>query len=68
MNKKTKYHHVKIDYTNWKGERGIREIVPYQIVFDSNKFHEEPQWLLEAFDIKKKDIRTFAMKNIHSWG
>ena len=58
---------VRIDYTNWKGERGVRVIVPYSIVFDSNDFHKDKQWLLEAFDTSKNAMRTFAMKDVHSW-
>jgi predicted DNA-binding transcriptional regulator YafY len=58
---------VRIDYTNWKGERGVRVIIPYSIVFDANEFHKEEQWLLEAFDVSKNVMRTFAMKGIHLW-
>lgn len=59
---------TKIDYTNWKGERTTRLIIPFDIEFGSNEWHQEKQWLLKAFDIEKDDMRTFAMKNIHSWG
>jgi hypothetical protein len=36
-------------------------------MFESNEWHPESQWLLEAFDLGCHEIRTFAMKNIHSW-
>lgn len=58
---------VEIDYTNWKGERFIRRIVPIRIFFGSNEWHTKPQWLIEANDLEKNAPRTFAMKDIHSW-
>ena len=57
-----------IDYTNWRGERRQRRIVPCGIIFSSNKWHPEPQWLLLAKDEGDATIKTFAMVNIHTWG
>lgn len=61
--------HVTIEYTNYRGERGRREIIPIQTTlrFSSTEFHPEQQWLMDAFDVKKEAYRTFAMKDIHSW-
>lgn len=59
--------HVRIDYTNWRGERASRVIVPDNIFFGSNEWHPELQWLLNAWDAEKDDNRTFAMANIHKW-
>lgn len=58
---------VIIDYTNWKGERSTRTILPIRIYWGSNEWHKENQWLLEAHDIDKKAVRNFALKDIHSW-
>ena len=58
---------VDIDYTNWRGERGIRMIRPLRIEWASNQWHPEPQWLLIAHDAKTNSDRTFAMQNIHSF-
>jgi len=58
---------VKIDYTNWKQERSTRTILPERIFFGQNEWHKEQQWLLEALDVEKKQMRTFAIKNIHLW-
>lgn len=60
---------VEIDYTNWKGERKKRTILPRPggVVFEGNKFHPKPQWILYAMDVEKKEERGFAMENIHSW-
>ncbi len=58
---------VSIDYTNWRGVRGRRDIVPMAISFGSNEYHKTDQWLLEAFDLNKGEPRSFAMSDIHSW-
>jgi hypothetical protein len=29
--------------------------------------HPEPQWILDAWDVEKGVIRSFAMRDIHSW-
>lgn len=59
---------VVIDYTNWRGERALRTIEPRQLVWsEGNEFHPRPQWLLEAWDVEKGALRSFAMVDIHSW-
>lgn len=59
--------HVIIDYTNWRGQRDMRRIVPISMRFENNEWHPDTQWLLEATDVEKGDIRTFAVVNIHGW-
>lgn len=59
--------HVKIDYTNHRGERSVRMIQPRAIAFDMTEWHPDQQWLLEAYDVEKGAGRTFAMKDIHGW-
>jgi predicted DNA-binding transcriptional regulator YafY len=58
---------VTIDYTNWRGERGTRRVIPISIVFTYNEWHPEQQWLCIATDVAKNEKRFFAMANIHSW-
>ncbi|MEK6894438.1 MAG: WYL domain-containing protein [Nanoarchaeota archaeon] len=58
---------VKIIYTNYKGETAERTIIPKEIVFESNEFHKEEQWILVAFDVDKQAERRFAIKDIKSW-
>jgi predicted DNA-binding transcriptional regulator YafY len=58
---------VKIDYTNHRGERSIRTILPEQIEWAKTEWHPETQWLLLAWDCDKEAEREFAMKDIHSW-
>lgn len=58
---------VTIVYTNYKGETAVRKIRPERIYFGSNEWHQEEQWLLEAFDLEKNASRTFAMRDIRTW-
>ena len=58
---------IKILYKNWKGETGIRNIIPKEIVFTSTEWHPEKQWCLVAYDIDKNADRTFACKDVASW-
>lgn len=59
---------VKIEYTNHRGERRTRRIVPQPpIVFKSTYYHSTAQWILRALDVEKNELRDFAMANIHSW-
>ena len=51
-----------ITYTNWKGERGRRSILPGRLLWGSNRWHPEPQWLVEALDMDKCATRTFALR------
>lgn len=59
---------VRIDYTNWRGERRMRVIRPLAdgFRFTKNNWHSE-QWLLRAQDVETGEIREFAMASIHSW-
>ena len=67
MEKMDKDKAVKIVYTNYKGETGIRSVIPQCIIFDCNEWHKEPQWLMTAYDLEKEADRTFALKDIKSW-
>jgi len=58
---------VWIDYTNWRGERGWRQIYPHSLKFEATSFHPEPQWMLHAYAIDRFANRTFAMADIHAW-
>jgi predicted DNA-binding transcriptional regulator YafY len=52
-------------YTNWKGETEERTIIPEEIRFGSCKpWHPEEQWLMYAWDCKKKVYREFAMNKM----
>ena len=58
---------VRILYTNHRGETRPRLIRPMRLLFTSNEWHPEPQWMLQAWDLEKDIERTFAMLKILSW-
>ncbi len=58
---------IRIDYTNYAGERTARIVEPIRIYFGSTDHHPEQQWLMEAFDVRKKAIRHFAIQDVHQW-
>lgn len=58
---------VKILYTNYRGEKGYRIIIPQSIYFGSTEWHPEKQWLLRAIDVQKQNSRDFAVKDIAEW-
>lgn len=58
---------VTIDYTNHRGERARRRVVPQRIAFESSEWHREPQWLMHAYDINRGVTRAFALSQIHEW-
>lgn len=58
---------IEIDYTNYRGRRGTRRIEPQRIWFGSTDYHREPQWLMDAFDLGRAAIRTFALRDIHGF-
>lgn len=58
---------VMIEYTNWRGEKSTRKIIPEKIYFGNTEWHPHPGWLLVAFDLEKGEMRHFALKDIHNW-
>jgi predicted DNA-binding transcriptional regulator YafY len=58
---------VRIDYTNHRGERSWRRILPLSLSFENSQWHPETQWILEAVDCDKNAIRDFALASIHEW-
>lgn len=52
---------VRFDYRNYKGEVETRLVRPIRLWFGSTCYHPEPQWLLEAVDLERKETRDFAM-------
>lgn len=59
--------HCLINYTNYRGERKSYVVIPHSIQFGKNEFHSYPQWLMTATDVTRNVLRTFTLKDIHSW-
>lgn len=51
-------------YTNYKNETSLREVVVDELYLGSNKWHPRNQFLLTGFDLDKKAMRCFAMKDM----
>ena len=51
-------------YKNWENKTSIRHIIPEKIYFGKTKWHPKKQWFLKAWDLDKKEKRTFAVKDI----
>lgn len=58
---------VSIVYTNYKGETSQRRIRPSRMWFGSVQWHHGPQWILDAWDLDKRALRSFAFGDIRSW-
>jgi predicted DNA-binding transcriptional regulator YafY len=56
-------------YRNHKGEVSVRHVIPKSIRYGVHALHPGvDQWLLEAFDMDRKEDRTFSFLNILDWG
>lgn len=55
---------MRFRYTNWQGDIATRAARVIRLTYGSNEWHKQPQWLLEAFDIEKGEVRLFALKDM----
>jgi len=61
---------VEIDYTNHRGERRSRIILPMRFDFIVTEWHPDPpegQWICWAQDQKDGAVKAFAMSGLHGW-
>ena len=56
-----------VEYTNWRGENSKRIFAGYEMFWGSNEYHPTPQWFIKGFDLKKKEWRDFAVKDMKPW-
>jgi len=56
-----------IDYTNWRGQRAERVILPLQLWYGTTEQHPESQWIIRAVDSEKQLLRDFTLRAIHYW-
>ena len=57
---------VHLDYTNWKGERRWRTVLPQSMWYGTTSYHTTPQWFIRAVDLEKNDVRDFALVDVHA--
>lgn len=60
---------VWIDYTNHRGKRAWRRVMPTPaaLSFENSEWHPKTQWVMEAVDLEKNVLRSFALASIHEW-
>lgn len=57
---------LRFDYINYKGENSVRTARPVFMFYgpSNGPWHPEPCWIMEAYDINKKDYRQFDMSKM----
>lgn len=55
---------IEFIYKNYKGDVSKRRAVVKGVVWESNQFHSEPQWIMVAHDLDKDQERKFAIKDM----
>lgn len=62
---------IEIDYTNHRGERRVRKILPVgPLFFADNQYHTTEQWLFNALDMEhpEQKAKTFALSGLNNAG
>ena len=54
---------IEMFYTNYRGETSQRTITPIGLRWSVSQWHQEPCWLLLAFDHGKNATREFALED-----
>ena len=60
-------HAVKVKYKNYRGEVGVRSIIPMEIYWGQTEYHPHDQWLLKVWDVEKDAERIYAFKDIEEF-
>lgn len=58
---------IKVEYTNYRGEKEVRTIIPMSFFFGSTEYHPQEQWLLRVWDCDRHAERIYALKEISRW-
>lgn len=56
-----------LDYTNWRGERSWRTVVPLDKPpeFGPTPHHKGPVWTLRVYDLDRQAERSYVLEDIH---
>jgi predicted DNA-binding transcriptional regulator YafY len=60
----TERENISFDYTNWRGEKSRRRVHPIRIYFANTPWHPNTQWLMEGYDLDKKEMRDYALADM----
>jgi hypothetical protein len=58
---------IKVEYTNYRGEKGVRTIVPLSFFFGTTEYHPKEQWLIKLWDVDRQAERIYALQEITRW-
>lgn len=61
------FQEARFRYRNHNHQVADRRVYPLKITYGTTEWYKEPQWLLEAWDLYKEAMRTFALRNILEW-
>lgn len=53
-----------VTYTNHRGEKRERSVVPDCLWYGVSPFHEGPQWFVRVWDNEKSAERDYALKDL----
>ena len=57
---------ITIDYTNYKGERKLYDILPQYLKYEQNNEFHGSGFILKATRCDICEMRSFALKDIHN--
>ncbi len=58
---------MKCEYTNYQGKKSVRYFFPLSIVFGSDNWHKEDQFLIHVQDLDRDVRRSFALKHMENF-
>jgi predicted DNA-binding transcriptional regulator YafY len=56
--------YLEFNYVNWEGLTSYRKVKVKRIYFGFTEYHKQDQWLMEALDLDKNELRTFSMEDM----
>lgn len=55
---------LRFEYTNWRNETEVRNVVFSGLNHGSNEWYPEPQWFIHCWDPSRQSYRSFALDKI----
>lgn len=58
--------YIEFNYVNWRGLTSYRKVRVKQMYYGTTEHHLRSQWLMEALDLDKREMRIFAMEDMEN--
>lgn len=55
---------IRFRYTNHRGESEEREVTPIRVRFGTSPHHNDPSWLMDAYDHNRRAVRSFLLSGM----